>query len=171
MKTVELLRVNLSVAHDLFSKTVADVTQEMADWATPGLAHPIGERWAHLVQSEDWLVNGMARGVTPLFASDWAEKKGYGELNVSANPDEARAFRVDVQALREYMQAVFTASEHYFGSLGDADMERMIDMSFVNYGMVPFPAWASTFIIGHVRDLMGEISVVKGLQGAKGYPF
>lgn len=171
MTASELLALNLHVAHDSFSKTVADVTQEMADWPPDGLAHPIGERWAHVVQVEDWLVNGMAKGEAPLFASEWADRKGYGEFNMAASREEALAFRADVNALREYMEAVFAASESYFRTLADVDMERAIDMSFIGYGLVPFPAWASTFVIGHLHDLMGEISVLKGLLGVKGYPF
>jgi len=171
MNTIELLRINLVVAHDAFSKTVEDVTQEMADWVPPGRAHPIGERYAHVVAGEDWLVNGIARGGAPFFASTWAGKTGFGELNMMASNEELRAFRADVAALRQYESAVFVETQGYLNNLDLQEMERVFDMSAFGYGQVPAPAWWSTFIIGHLHDVMGEISILKGCLGYKGYPF
>lgn len=175
MTALELVRINLHVAHDSFSKTTADVTKEMADWLPPGIANPLGERYAHTVAAEDWLVHGIAQGGAPWSASTWAGKTGYGEtseLKIGGTTEEARAFRIDdIDALREYEKAVFASSEEYLNSLDDAAMERIFDMSFAGLPQVPAPAWWSTFIIGHLRDLMGEISILKGCLGAKGYPF
>jgi hypothetical protein len=171
MNTIELLRINLHVAHDAFSRTVADVTQEMADWIPPGIAHPLGERYAHAVAAEDWLVNGMARGEPPWFASTWAGRTGFDTIDFGASNEQYRAFRADISALREYERAVFASTADYLNSLSDVDMDRVFDMSQMGYGQVPAPAWWSSFIIGHVHDLMGEISILKGCLGVKGYPF
>lgn len=171
MTVVELLRANLSVAHDSFSKTVADVTQEMADWVPPGRALPIGERYAHVVAAEDWLINGIARGGTPWFTSEWAGRTGFGEMNFMASNEELRALRVDVSALRAYEAVVFAGTQEYLDHLDESAMEGTVDMSFMGLGQVPAPAWWSTFIIGHLHDVMGEISILKGCLGSKGYPF
>jgi len=171
MKTIELLRINMFVAHDTFSKTVSDVTQEMADWSPPGLAHPIGERYAHAAAAEDWIVNSMSRGSEPWFATSWAGKTGFGEINLGMSAEEAKAFHVDLNALREYAAAVFADTEVYLNSLDDTEIERMYDMTMVGYGSVPAPVWWSTFVIGHLHDIMGEISALKGCLGKKGYPF
>lgn len=171
MNTIELLRINLHVAHDSFSKTVADVTQEMADWVPPGIAHPLGERYAHAVAAEDWLVHGIAQGQTPWFASTWAGRTGFGSIDFRASNEALRAFRVDISALREYEMAVFASSAARLNSLTEIDMDRVIDMSSLGYGQVPAPAWWSSFIIGHLHDLMGEISILKGCLGMRGYPF
>lgn len=170
METVELLRINLKTSHDAFRGTVADLTQELMDWIPPGEAHPIGERFAHVVAAEDWLIN-MAQGAPPWFTSSWANRTGFTEINLGATAEQARAFRAELERLRNYAEAVFASSEGYFNSLSEADMQRMIDMNAIGYGMVPFPVWASTFVIGHVHDIMGEISALKGMRGLKGYPF
>lgn len=174
MNTLDLIRINLHVVHDEFLQTTAELTQEMADWTPPGVAHPIGERYAHAVAAEDWLVHGIAQGGAPWFASTWVGKTGFGsksELKMGFTSDEARAFRIDdIAALRDYEKAVFASSEEYLNSLDEAAMERMFDMSFVGMGDVPAPPWWSFFVIGHLHDLMGEISILKGCLGLKGYP-
>lgn len=172
MNTIGLLRVSLFVAHDSFSKTVADVTQEMADWLPPGIAHPIGERYAHAIAAEDWLVHGIAQGGAPWFATEWAGKTGFGAIDFSAGAEQARAFRVeDLNALREYEDTVFRSTEEYMDILDASEMKRVFDMSMVGMPRVPAPVWWSTFIIGHLHDVMGEISILKGCLGVKGYPF
>jgi len=168
MDVMDVLRINLHVAHDAFMGTVSDLTQEMIDWLPPGIAHPIGERYLHCVVAEDWLVHGISKGGAPLFTSTW---KVFDNFNLGASSLEARAMKVDLNQVAEYARAVFPASEEYLNSLPASEAERIYDMSAVGYGNVPAPAWWSTFVIGHIHDIMGEISALKGCQGAKGYPY
>lgn len=171
METLELLRINLHSAHDAFLGTAADLTQAMLDWVPPGLAHPIGERYAHLAVSEDWLIHGVAQGDKPWFMSSWRERLGLGHFNVGMSSEQARAIHVELAPVLEYTRAVFADTEAYLDTLTPADVDRVIDMSAVGYGSVAFPVWLSTYIIGHAHDIMGEISALKGCQGARGYPF
>lgn len=175
MNTLELLRINLQVAHDAFTKTVADVTQEMADWIPPGIMHPIGERYAHMVMAEDMLIHSFAKDSTPLFAEEWAGRTGFSvdmQMLIAPSAEQARAFRVnDLNALGEYMRAVFADTQAFINNASEETLASNIDMSVVGYGQVPFPVWFSSFIVGHLHDLMGEISALKGCLGVKGYPF
>jgi hypothetical protein len=171
MDVHELLSTALNFAHRSFTNTVTDLTQEMLDWLPPGIAHPIGERYAHLVFAEDWLVNGMARSGELLAASTWAGRTGFGKIELQASSEQARAFHADLNALHAYRAAVFAESEGYLMSLGPKDLDRVFDMSMAGMPQVPAPLWWEAFIISHVHDLMGEISALKGCQGAKGYPY
>lgn len=171
MDTIQVLRTNLSVAHDSFSKTVADLTQAHVDWLPPGIAHPIGERYAHTVVAEDMLVNGFARGAAPWFSSTWQGKTGFENFSVSATAEEARSYKIALAPLHEYARAVFAATEEFLNAAGEEEMARVYDMSVLHLGKFPSPLWWSTFVIGHLHDVMGEISVLKGIQGLKGYPF
>ncbi len=175
MNTLELLRTNLDLAHDAFSKTVADVTQEMADWLPPGIMHPIGERYAHLVMAEDMLLHSFAKDSAPLFAGEWAGRTGFAadmQMLLGQTSEQARAFRVDdLNALAEYMRAVFADTQAFINDAPEEILTTNIDMSVAGYGTVPFPVWFSSFIIGHIHDLTGEISALKGCLGVKGYPF
>lgn len=175
MTALELIRINLNAAHDQFSETVADVTQEMADWLPPGVMHPIGERYAHTIGAEDWLVHSIVQGGAPWFVSTWAGRTGFGktsELRFDFTAEQARAFHVDdLSALHEYERAVFASTREYLASIDESAMERGFDMPKAGLHQIPAPAWWSGFVIGHLHDLMGEISALKGCLGAKGYPF
>ncbi|HEX6385063.1 MAG TPA: hypothetical protein VF177_10365 [Anaerolineae bacterium] len=49
--------------------------------------------------------------------------------------------------------------------------DRIIDPSEQGMGEWPLGAFLLTFVLGHIRDIMGEISAIKGVQGLQGYPF
>jgi hypothetical protein len=175
MDLKQVLAKNLESAHNAFAQTVADVTQEMADWIPPGVMHPIGERYAHLVLTEDILVNAVAKGGAPLCMSTWVGRTGFSaapEMVTALTAERARAFRVhDLNALAQYMRAVFENTQAYINEADEARLASRVDMQIVGRGEIPFPIWFSMFIVGHTRDVMGEISALKGCLGVKGYPF
>ena len=171
MSRVALLREQLNKSHEWLEGTMADVTQDQAHRLPPGRAHPIAERYAHAVQAEDTLVNAVLKGGAPLMATSWAGRTGADENYMQATLEKARAVKVDLAALRRYAQAVYAASDEYLHSLQEADLDRTRDMSNVGFG-TPTVAWIlSHLVMGHVRDVMGEISAVKGVHGLRGYPF
>src|ERR1051326_7570944 len=81
-----------------------------------------------------------------------------------------RRVRVDLPAMHEYVQAVYATTTDYLSSLAPEDLEQVLDLSNVGIGQVT-QAWVfSRLVIGHADNLCGEISCLKGLQGAQGYP-
>jgi hypothetical protein len=46
-----------------------------------------------------------------------------------------------------------------------------MDMSFVGMGILPLATVFAVVVVGHLNNLTGEISAVKGMNGLKGYPF
>ena len=62
-------------------------------------------------------------------------------------------------------------SEEYVASLSDTDLDQEIDMSMFGMGNKKLSSFLGGLVIGHTRDIMGEISVLKGIQGLRGYPF
>lgn len=127
MTALELLGINLHVAHNAFTQTTADITPEMLDWVPPGIAPGIAERYAHAVAAEDWLVQGVLRGGQPSLVSTWQDKAGFnktGDFKSNATNEERRAVRIDdLGELREFGKAVFAATEEYLNSL-DATSRR-----------------------------------------------
>ena len=63
------------------------------------------------------------------------------------------------------------ASIEFLTTADDAALARPIDMSFVGQGSVPVSGVLSTFVIGHLNNLCGEIAAIKGVFGLRGYPF
>ncbi len=176
MDRVSLLREQLKQAHEFLEGTMADVTVDQARWAPPGKANPLGATYAHLVLGEDGFVNGMLKGSAPLAATTWVGKVGISEPPPPPFPpkpwDEwGRRVRVDLGPLRQYGQAVFAATDEYLASLSDGDLARTIDLSAIGLGQQTVAWVISNGVLGHRLSHWGEIACLKGLQGAKGFPF
>jgi hypothetical protein len=171
---VSLFRQQLQDAHGFLEEIVKDVTAEQAHWAPPGIANPLGATYAHLVLGEDFIINGMLKGSAPLAATTWAGKVGLSEPPPSMEQSWdkwGRQVRVDLAALREYAQAVYKASDEYLASLSGDALNRPVDLSAVGLGRQTVAWVLSNGASGHVWAHLGEVSCLKGLQGAKGYPF
>jgi hypothetical protein len=82
-----------------------------------------------------------------------------------------RRVQVDVPALREYAQAVYANTSEYLSSLTPEDLDTPVDLSALGFGQANVGWMLSALVIGHINNIAGEISCLKGLQGAKGYPF
>lgn len=73
-------------------------------------------------------------------------------------------------ALRAYGQAVFVDTESYIASLSPEDLDREIDVTHWGMGKVPLGAFIGAITLVNTNRHCGEISLLKGLQGLKGYP-
>jgi len=78
-RAVAFIREAAQVAHWYLEGTMADVTVEQAHYAPPGRANPLGATYAHLLCSEDLIVNGMLKQGAPLSASTQAGNTGLSE--------------------------------------------------------------------------------------------
>lgn len=173
MNTVLLIREELKHAHESLNGTMNGVTDEVAHRQPGGTAHPIGSRYAHLVVSEDMMINSLLKGGAPLLATSWAGKTGLEDPQAafSTTIEWAQTVKVDLDALSKYAQAVFAATDEYLGTLEEDDLDRTVDLTERNMGKWSMGAFLITFVLGHGRDIMGEISALKGVYGLQGYPF
>lgn len=173
MNTVQLIRDQIKTAHDWLEGTMADVTPQMANFVPPGQAHSVGTRYAHAIVAEDTSTHSMLQGGAPLYTSTFAGKTGVADPPSAwgSKLEWAQNEKVDLGALRQYAQAVYKATDDYVASLKEADLEKEVDLTQVGFGKWSVGAFLITFVLGHARDIMGEISAIKGVQGARGYPF
>jgi hypothetical protein len=176
---VTLLREQLKGAGQVLEGTMEGVAAEHAQWTPPGTANPLGATYAHILTTEDALINGIIKGAAPLFASTWAGKIGVSEPLPSPDPNKpglpdwaawSRRVQVDVAALREYAQAVYAAADEYLASVSDEDLGRSIDLSGLGLGERSVGSLLGT-VIANTHWHTGEIACLKGLQGLRGYPF
>ncbi|MGB6411445.1 MAG: DinB family protein [Candidatus Deferrimicrobiaceae bacterium] len=177
---ISLLREQLKTINELLEGTVDDVTQEQAHWIPPGVAMPIGATYAHVVVSQDGVINGMLKGGAPLFASKYAGKTGLSEMPPDFDPEKpglpdwsawSRKVKVDLPAFRKYAQAVYAASDEYLATLRGKDLDRPIDLTALGFGQSTVGFLVNNAVLGNAFTHCGEISCLKGLQGKKGYPF
>ena len=171
MNAIELLHYSLANAFENLGLVTADLTRDQADWIPPGIANPIGALYWHTISGADAIVHGWCQGQTPLYESaGWHDKvlhasgPGHGEQTV----EQMRAFRVDLIALHQYAKVVAEALLGWLGSLPTEELDRVVEtpIGALNLGQL-----LETFVIWHINAHCGEISALKGCQGARGYPF
>lgn len=171
------LLATLRIAHSVMEATMADVTDELANRPAIGRANSIGSAYAHAVLAEDGFVQAVMQGQPPLFATAWADRTGTDRPMPLPGVVEGRledwypSVVVDVPGCRAYAQAVYSASEEYLEAADDDVMNRPMEMSFAGVGTIPLATVFNVFVIGHMNNLAGEVSAVKGINGLKGYPF
>ena len=170
MNAIAYLADDLRWSHEFLEMVMQDVTHEQLHWHPPGNANPISATYAHAVIAEDMVVHSLM-GKPPLYESEWEGKTGFSEPQSQAEFEWGRGLKVDLPAAREYAQAVFKAAEDYLRSLSDGDLDRVIDLSEHGFGEKVLAEILSKNVISHTNNLTGEASVLKGLQGAKGYPW
>jgi hypothetical protein len=171
MNRIEEHRINLLWAFDLLDQVVADVTPEMADWMPPGTANPLGATYAHALCSADAMVNGLLAGGTPLYESVWEGQTGISEPQMALTDEWALRVLVDVSKARPYAQALAESIEAYLDSLEEDDLDHTIALPNFDMGERTVSWILSGLVAGHLHNMTGEIAVLKGLQGGRGYPF
>jgi hypothetical protein len=172
---VKLILADLTNAHKYFEQTMEGVTNEVAHFKPAGTANPIAGVYAHLIFSEDFFLHTFLKKTQPLFDSTWKDKTGISSLQptewVTEYPKWLKEVKITIPQVYEYAKAVFTETEKYIESLDDNDLEELVDMSMFGMGSRTRGDMIHMMILGHVWSIMGEISVLKGIQGLKGYPF
>lgn len=146
------------------------VTPQQAHWTPPGTANPIAATYVHAIASEDLAINMVLKAGSPLYASEWAEKTGISEVQPLTTAEWARRVRIDIPATRGYAQAVHAATDTYLATLTDEDLARVLDLTSFGLGQMTVGTVLNRMVLGHIDNMTGEISVLKGIQGAKGYP-
>jgi len=170
MDTISYLRDDIRWAHEWQEQTMADVTQEQLDWHPPGKANPLGATYVHSVVAEDAIVHGVLVGDQPLFEGEWKGRTGISDPRPSSEFEWAREVKVDLEAARKYADAVYSFTDEYLASLEPDDLDRVLDLAEMGFGEKKVAWVLSSLLSSHTSNLTGEISTLKGLQGAKGYP-
>lgn len=172
---VKYLLEGLQNAHTYMLQTMDGVTDEVAAFVPQGTANPIAGTYAHLIFSEDSFTQGFLKKEKPLFETNWKDKTGISELQptdwIEAYPKWLKSVKVDITKVNEYAKAVFAETEKYVAGLTDEDLEKMVDLSAFGMGEKSVGNFIANLITGHANNIMGEVSVLKGIQGLKGYPF
>jgi hypothetical protein len=167
-----LLKQQLGGVHDILEQTIADCSQHTLDMNPPNATITnIGSIYAHILFSEDGIVQGMLQKKAPLFHSQgWGSKLNVAmPKNPQFDPEWGRAVRMHLPPFREYAKAVYAATDAYVSGLAPADLERKLDTGFMGEQTIAFVV--GNVCIWHVAEHNGEIAALKGAQGLKGLPF
>jgi len=171
MNAIEVLRSNLADSHWLLEQTIEDISAEHLHWAPPGTANSIAATYAHVIGTEDDVIQGVLQGRRLLDEGEWRGRNGISLPIPKRGSDWfswSRRVRVDLPATRLYGQAVYAATDAYLASLSPDQLGQLPD--------APLPGsqtlcWViHNLVILHAGIHTGEIAVLKGLQGLTGYP-
>ena len=171
MNAITTHRTAFKWANEILEMTMADSSAELAGWTPPGIANSIAATYAHAICGADGIVHGMLQAGTPLYAGEWAHKTGISDPRMDQTLEWARTVTVDLAVVRQYAEAVCASVDRFIVSLSEADLERELDLSSVGLGMRSLDWCLSALVTGHINNMAGEISALKGVQGARGYPF
>ncbi len=158
-----------------FMGTVGELTTEQANRAFEGIGHPIGSLIAHILQSEDVLINMFVQHQGPLWEREgWGEKIG-GPLLLEQHVDTSRAYACTQEQLDHfatYAKAVFANTESAMDTITDADLDKEANLVSVGFpSNMPLGVFLSQMLLGNTYAHTGEISALKGQLAMKGYPF
>lgn len=170
MQATTLLREQIQQAHDFLEATMDGVTSEQMHWTPPGTANPLAATYVHAIASEDLAINMVLKGGAPLYATVADDETGVNEIQPLTTAEWARRVRVNLPIFRQYAAAVHAATDAYLATLTDEDLARVLDLTQFGLGQMTVGTLLNRMVLGHIDNMCGEISCLKGLQGAKGYP-
>ena len=166
MDGLTLLKTQASGVRRDWGSILADMTNEQAHWRPPGVANPIIGVLVHSIGFVDSTINKTAQGKAPIWETgNWAEKIP-GLAPGRQDLEKARAAKVDIAVVKQYVEQVLAEADRYLGTLTSADLDRQVQ-GFG--GMVPLANQLSSALVVHFAEHMGEMSGLKGGAGGKGY--
>ena len=117
---------------------------------------------------------GLIEGSAPLATTRWTGRTGFATAPPvgpgQSSAEWARDTQFDLAALRQYGAAVYAATDLVLDRLGEATLARSLDLSAMGIGARSVAWLLTTGWVTNVKLRCGEISCIKGLLGARGYP-
>jgi uncharacterized damage-inducible protein DinB len=170
MDARDYLQRQFSEVRRLAGAPVIEITDEQVNWMPPGTANAIGATLLHQAGTEDAIVQRALRGEPRIWERDgWAEKTGVAMLpGQRGGWEEMKGQTVSLAPIQAYAAAVHAATDAYLASLTDAELRREMPWPFGGTRTVAdFLALVAVHTVFHA----GEVSALKGVQGAQGIPF
>lgn len=126
--------VKFDALHGALRDNTADLTHEQ--WhEVPGgheRANTIAWNMWHFHWNEDSVIHWLLQKKPPLWTQGWAERLNLKPFSpgVTITTKEAQALRIeDPDLFREYMEAVWQATDHYIAEADEAAWDDMIEVS------------------------------------------
>ena len=161
----EYLIEEFADAHRMVGAAVSDLTDEIANRKPGGTANSIAALLAHAVVVEDLIVNRFFGGGDSLFESGgWSEKTG---IPASARDIWPGDWSLNVKAFDGYRLEVQKTTDALMAGLDPALLDQEIQ-AFRNprRGGQLLRVSGCNHIMGH----LGEISLLRGVNGLAGLP-
>lgn len=165
MDAVGVLSNAAATADGLFTRVLAPVTAEQANWRPEGgTNNPIAAIAVHAYFSEDRMVQARLLGrPTVAESGGWAQRLGMTPSAIwtpLSNPEP--------DLVRGYAAAVRAATVEFLESLDPARLDEEVDTPV---GRGSAASALNLILVVHKSAHLGEIAALIGAQGGKGLPF
>jgi hypothetical protein len=169
MDSREYLQRQFASVRSVSDAVTRDLTDGQLNWAPPGTANPIGTTLVHTIVGEDFFVQSVIQGKPKVWdAGRWSERIGLKTLpGRGTSWEEPNRTKFSLADLLAYQEEVRSATDAYVAGLTAEELQRQVTFGGMNRSV----AEALALSVTHTAHHMGEISILKGVQGAKGLPF
>jgi hypothetical protein len=173
MQIVDLIHSHIDRLHGVLEDSIADLTKEQLHWRpSSGCNHIAFSIW-HLVRTEDNLVRFILqrRRPTVWIEGGWHEWFDLDRISQGTGLSEEEAVSIElpsVEAFLPYMKNVWASTDEYINSIDDSILDQVFNIRPLgdrSIGQIFFE-----MLLTHGFSHLGEIWVLKGLQGFKGSP-
>ena len=176
MALIEFLREGLDQLYRQYDEAVADLSPEQWHWRPgEGCNHIAFSVW-HYVRTVDNVIRFvLQRQPTLWMEGGWDRRFGLDSKSqgTGMSPQEAAALRLSPpEEFRRYMQEVWRMAREYTASLTDQDLERTARIRMRGeLAERPLRTILGETLLTHGFSHLGEVWVLRGLQGLRGTPF
>lgn len=173
---VQFCQENIRGLHDMLDGVVDGLTPEQLNWWPQGSGQGGGTSIAfslwHWVRTEDNVIRFvLQRRPTVWLEQGWDQKFGLDPKaqGTGMSTDQAHQVRLpSVEAFKPYMDAVRQDTMGYLGSVDDTRLEDKVKL--MPFGEVPVSLAIGRTVVTHGFSHLGEMWLLRSLQGMKGSP-
>jgi len=155
--------------YNQMDEILRDVTEEQFHWIPPGNANPIACILIHILSAEDDIIQSIFRREPAIWEQQMCDRKIW--IKVPPMPgqgwDEVRKTNLPMAPILEYGGIVRAATLAYLDTLNAKELRRKV----VFFGLDNTICDSLVTLISHNSLHVGEIAVLKGVQGIKGLPY
>ncbi len=172
MGEIEFVREYLKRVHTSLDEAISGLTQEQAHWLPNDKSNHIAFVAWHYARTVDNLVRFvLQKQPTVWMAGKWDQHFGLDSRaqGTGMSREQAQALQLrDIPAFCTYMGQVWEEAQRYLGSLSEADLAQKVTVRPL--GELTVKEVLGTPILTHGYMHLGEIWLLRGLQGLRGSP-
>ena len=172
MSEVTFLRNSIQRLHNSLDEALNGLSEAEAHWRPDEAGNHIAFIVWHYTRTVDNIVRFvLQRQPTVWMAGKWDERFGLDSKaqGTGMRPEDAAALRVsDISSFCTYMSEVWSETRAYLENMTEADLERKTTIR--PHGEVTLEHIFGTVLLTHGHTHLGEIWLLKGLQGLQGNP-
>jgi hypothetical protein len=175
MNIIDFYRREQKRLHEGLRSSVSGLT--LAEWhyTMPGTGNHIAFLMWHCVRTEDNILRFILQGRPPLWNEEhWSERLGLPPRVQGTGMETAEAQTLhiaDPSLFMQYVEQVWREYEEYLASITDGGAELAEQIVKIKpVGTLPALQAIGQVCISHLFTHLGEITLLLGAQGKKGWP-